>query len=355
MRYTIPAMAILLAVAASCAGSGTPPQRVHEELDAVYYWKTVFHLDSADRSFIERHDVRRVYLRMFDVSENAHASAIYEKTVPNASVRIDDSDYWMLKDSLPGKEFVPVVYITLDALQAMKGHENVLATNIVTRVRNMCRYNALPNVRELQLDCDWTASTETSFFNLCDSVKRSIAKLKLPWRLSSTIRLHQLSRKAPPVDNGVLMVYNTGSFSNPDAANSIIDVKDVEPYLKHLSAYPLHLDVAYPTYSWQLLFRKRRFVGLMNGLKLKDTARFSRRGENVYVARCEIPYNNRIILPGDMVREETSAYKDIAKVKSLIEKRLSGRRHSNILYHLDSENLSKYTSDEIDDILSIGR
>lgn len=356
MKYPIPAFLILLMVAASCAGPSTPPPSPEQgETASVYYWKTVFRLDSAARSFIGRHGIHRVYLRMFDVSENKYAASEDEAAVPDASVRVDGPEYDLLKDSLSYMEFVPVVYVTLDALKAMRGNEGILARNIVTRVSNMCAYDGLPNVGELQLDCDWTASTESSFFALCDSARRSIEALRLPWRLSSTIRLHQLSGKVPPVDKGVLMVYNTGNFNDPDAANSIISVADVKPYLRHLDGYALHLDVAYPTYSWQLLFRRRQFIGLLGGLDLNDTSRFVRTGENVYAARRDIPYSDRVIRAGDMVRAETSPYTDISAVKALIEERLAGRPHSNILYHLDSDNLSKYTPDEIDDILSSRR
>lgn len=351
MKYPVPLLAILLMIVASC--SKTQPTPIHKELNSVYYWKTVFNLDTADIAFIKKHDIDRIYLRMFDVSEDTYAHAIEEKTVPNATVRIDDLYYHLLEDSLSNTEFVPVVYVTLNALIAMKRHEGVLAQNIVTRVRNMCEYNRIPNVTELQLDCDWTKSTEKSYFALCDSARRCIANLQLPWRLSSTIRLHQLSSDAPPVENGVLMVYNTGSFNDPDAANSIIDAKDVEPYLKHLSNYQLHLDVAYPTFSWQLLFRKRRFIGLLNRLNLTDTTRFSPRGGNIFVAKCDIPYADRLILQGDIVRQETSEFKDILNVKRMIDIKLSNRDHSNILYHLDSKNLSKYSDDEINKILSV--
>lgn len=350
MKYLTPFMIIIPIIVASCSGS--LPQ-VHKELNSVYYWKTVFLLDSADIEFIKRHDIGRIYLRMFDVSEDKYAATIEEATVPNASIRIDYPDNCLLKNSLSHIEFVPVVYVTLNALKAMNGHEGVLARNIVTRVRNMYEYNSIPNVNELQLDCDWTQSTEKSYFTLCDSVKQSIADLQLSWRLSSTIRLHQLSSNVPPVDNGVLMVYNTGSFNDPDAVNSIIDAKDVEPYLKHLSSYPLHLDVAYPTYSWQLLFRKRQFIGLLNGLNLTDTTQFSPRGGNAYIARRDIPYNDRLIFKSDIVRQETSEFEDISLIKYLIDRELPDCNHSNILYHLDSKNLSKYSDYEIDNILSI--
>ena len=237
----------------------------------------------------------------------------------------------------------------------MADHEEILATNIVTRVSNMCSYYRIPNVAEMQLDCDWTASTQDSFFRLCDSVKSVIGNMDLPWQLSATIRLHQLSGKVPPVDRGVLMVYNTGSFNDPDADNSIIDARDVEPYLKHLADYPLHLDVAYPTYSWQLLFRRRQFVGLLNSLDLTDSTKFSHPHTNRYIATEEIPYTDIIIRPGDMIRSEVADYTDIVRVKELIDRRLADKPHSNILYHLDSSNLSNYTSDEISNILSADR
>lgn len=342
-------------LAISCSRDVTTSGPCHEEMPSVYYWRTVLDHDPQEYSFIRTHGIGRIYLRMFDVVADSHAMTDDERTVPNASVRIDTRTYSFMKDSMADMEFVPVVFITVDALKAMKGRESVLAANIVQRVKNMASYNSLPNVRELQLDCDWTRSMEESFFALCDSVKGSIRRHQLPWRLSSTIRLHQLARRVPPVDSGVLMVYNTGSFSDPDAANSIIDVKDVAPYMRYLSSYRLHLDVAYPTYSWQLLFRKRQFVGLLNGLNLADTTRFTCKIEHIYVVRRDMPYNSIILREGDMIRQERSEFADIARVRAMIEERLAGRAHSNILYHLDSNNLVKYSSDEIDHILSTVR
>ena len=167
MRHTILIITIMV-LALSCTRGAAPAvsidRPVHEELNSAYYWRTVLHLDSADRAFMSGHDIGRVYLRMFDVSKDAYAVTIENRAVPNASVRISDEDYDLLRDSLGSLEFVPVVYITLDALKAMKDYEGLLASNIVTRVRNMCQYNGLPNVGELQLDCDWTPATEYSFF-----------------------------------------------------------------------------------------------------------------------------------------------------------------------------------------------
>ena len=41
--------------------------------NAIYYWKTVFRLTEYDRQFLQKHHIRKIYLRMFDVDrvENA--------------------------------------------------------------------------------------------------------------------------------------------------------------------------------------------------------------------------------------------------------------------------------------------
>ncbi|MDE6714872.1 MAG: hypothetical protein K2J74_00125 [Muribaculaceae bacterium] len=359
MKHLILAMAIIM-IATSCNSSDHyEPQSssadtcVVELGNGVYYWKTVFNLDNAESAFISQHNIRRMYIRMFDVVENITPTYINDRTIPNASLKVNYTNYELLHDSL-GCQYIPVVYITLNALKAMKDHESALAENIVSRVENMCVYNGMQNVEELQLDCDWTTSTESSFFKLCNEIKTVIYEMKLPWALSSTIRLHQLSRKAPPVDKGVLMVYNTGNFNDVNTQNSILNINDVAPYIKNLSSYPLHLDVAYPNYSWQLLYHLKKFAGLMNGVDVNDTTQFKQINENSYIATREGAYNNRLIYPDDIIRVETSVPEEVFNVKTEIEKKLKGKPHFNIIYHLDSKNLSKYTANEIDSIYSTG-
>ena len=318
-------------------------------VNSVYYWKTTFAPDSADMAFIRTHDIGRIYLRMFDVIADPY-DANENAAVPNASLVVDCNNFYNIKRNLSEMEFTPVVYITLDGLKAMKDNEDVFAAQIVKRVANMCSYNELPNVQEMQLDCDWTPSTEKQFFELCRAVREELQKMEEPWRLSSTIRLHQLSGKVPPVDYGVLMVYNTGNFDDPDAANSILHPDDVEPYLRHLTSYALPLDVAYPTYSWQLIFQHRKFRGLADGLNLEDTTLFKFDSPNNYIALQDIPYRKTIIRRGSSIRQEDSEYEHITRVKAAIDERMTQRPHSNIIYHLDSKNLSKYSSNEIFDI-----
>ncbi len=347
-------LAVGLSCLCSCRKSCESMSYLHEETNALYYWKTALDPGSADYAFLRRHNVGRIYLRMFDVVAERQDTHYWqsELIVPNASLKVSDEAYRNLEDSLAAVAVTPVVYVTLDALKRAKGQEGSLAMNIVKRVRNMCSYNSIPNVEGLQLDCDWTESTESSFFQLCDSVRIAAASFGLAWQLSSTIRLHQLACQAPPVDYGVLMVYNTGNFKDPDAENSILSLGDVEPYLKHLEDYDLHLDVAYPAYTWQLLFRNRQFAGLLRDVDVTDSTRFALGGPKRYMAREDVPQSNNIIRKGDIVRIESSSPDEILAVKAAIEERLGERPHSNIIYHFDLNNLLKYSSDEIDNIFA---
>lgn len=311
---------------------------------AVYYWKTTFKPDSADINFMQRHDVDRIYLRLFDVDEE------FNNYKPVATLSFPDSI--PVPASLDSTEFVPTVFITVDALRLSESKSKDLANKIVERVKNMCSYNSIPNVSELQLDCDWTESTDKLYFALCDSVKSCMRRHGLDWKLSSTIRLHQLAQTPPPVDSGVLMLYNTGNYDDFSADNSILSADDVRPYMKHLAQYPLPLDIAYPVYSWQLLFRDKQFVGLINGVDVADTTKFKRIDNTRFQAKGLVALDRITLHAGDIIRREYSEIATILEVKQMIERELKGRAHRNIIYHLDSKKLSNYTDNEISQIFA---
>lgn len=310
----------------------------HTETNAIYFWKTVCTLNSADRKFLDDNNIQRAYVRFFDIVPDTSPLAV-EEIIPNASLQ--------MKDSLPVSEIVPTIFITQDALNRMDGKYNIWADKIVTRVRAMCSYNELPEPEEIQLDCDWTEDSQNNFFELCREVKECLTQQDPTALLSATIRLHQLSQEAPPVDYGVLMLYNTGSFRNISEKNSILSKETVEPYLKNLPSYPLHLDIAYPTYSWQLLFHNNQFVGIIRQeLSENDEALQNIDGSHVKVVK-DVLIGDLHLKTGDVIRVERSDFNTIKEVKDLVDKLLQSKPHSNIIYHLDSKNLSNYTEDEI--------
>ena len=329
----------------------------HEPANAVYYWKTVFSLSSGEQEFIRENHIKRIYVRFFDVIVEDTDLNGEEEIVPNATVKFQTNQ-------IPVKEIIPTVYITLDALKAMKGKESHWAMTIARRIANMCSYNEIRQVGEVQLDCDWTKSTQDSYFVLCTQLANAFNDIITEddsWKdvftaspkISTTIRLHQLAMPAPPVDCGVLMVYNTGSFKNPSAENSIISYDEVKPYLKKRNVYPLPLDVAYPTYSWGLLYRKGKFSGILREIENieNDTTAFDREKNN-YAAKKDLLFGNILVHKGNTIRIEKSDFTEVMKVKNLIEPYIINYSpdYSIILYHLDSLNLSKYSGNEISKI-----
>ena len=288
--------------------------------NGIYYWKTVFELNEYERDFLKEHQVKRLYLRFFDVvpADNSAPSnyPISYEAIPNATLSF--------REPMPeGVEIVPVVYITIDALRLIISSFSDYTTLITSRILNMADFHDLGNIKEVQLDCDWTQRTQEGYFALCQAMKQKLEPYGI--ELSCTIRLWQLACACPPVDRGVLMLYNTGNIPNPNTQNAILDLNDVKTYLKN-KAYGLPLDFAYPTYSWHVWFRDGNYMGLFH----------------------EQPKNNTLIQANDVVRHECVSFDELRELDSLVHSRIpEADSASIILYHLDSANLSNFTTDEI--------
>lgn len=287
--------------------------------NAIYYWRTVFSLNADEKAFLHRHNISRLYLRMFDVAVKEDYLKTGFDIVPIATTRFCDT-------IPPDVEIIPVVYLTIDALREMAGREQKYATNIVERVMAMCSYNECGTISEMQLDCDWTSTTQYIYNALCEQIKTLLSERGISF--SITIRLHQLRDVAPPADKGVLMLYNTGAIKNYDTYNSILDYKDVRPYLTKSVNYPIPLDYAYPTFGWGVKFRNKEFVAIVSNPDAEKLA------------------------PGESIRRERPAVKDILTIKALTEGCLGKPAGGNILYHLDSTQLKNYSEDEINKIFA---
>jgi len=288
---------VLLSLAAfsSCSRRGGVESLPVE--NAVYYWRTSWHLDSAETAFLSSHGVDRVFCRYFDVVMSDG------EPMPNATIRFGDAPV------VPaGVELVPTVYITEDCMRrAPQGGWPSLAERIVGRIVQMNVTHDLPPSREVQMDCDYTLRSRQTYYDFLAHVRSEAAKHGM--RLSATIRLHQLSMAAPPADYGVLMVYNTGDPRNFAERNPILDIRDVQPYLRSLAAYPLPLAAAYPVYRWQ-----RNIAG---------------------------------------VRVEHSVEADdILAVKALTEKERPDMGNTIIIFSLDRENIERYDNDTFSKIFS---
>ena len=230
-------------------------------INSAYYWSTIFQLDSTQRQFIADNNIRRLYIRFFDVLArrldnplSAHGDTRSVMAKPNAGI--------LFQQPVPEHiEVIPVVFILPDVFLNTQESDS-LHRLVLDRVIQMCETHDIHNVKELQIDCDWTPRTRQAYFlflrNLTDAAhQRGI-------NISTTIRLHQLSQEVPAVDRGVLMFYNTGDVAHPAGRNPILDMRDATPYLSHLKGYDLPLATAYPAFGWRVAYRKGALLGILH-------------------------------------------------------------------------------------------
>ena len=311
--------------------------------NAIYHWKTVFNLQEDEIAFLAAHSVKKIYVRYFDVDvENSPMNST------NAAIPIGTT---VFKSSKPSNvEIVPTVFITVKSLVSTnKEGIDDLASKIYTRVCNMADFNDMGPIREIQLDCDWTNSTQDLFYSLCEKMVH-LAHADSVF-VSSTIRLHQLKMDPPPVDQGVLMVYNTGALRETGTKNSILDYDDVKTYLSGKSIrYGLPLDFAFPTYGWGVLFRNGVYNGILHKTDFSDETRYKKGKEGTFVVKKDHVLEGRSLWKGDVIRMEYPTADEVKKVAELVVSSVQDSTHSVILYHLDANNLLKYTDDEISSI-----
>ena len=310
----------------------------------IYFWKTKFNLNDYELDFLKKHDITRLYVKFFDVALDNQSSDDTLSIVPIATTRFESG----FPEDI---EVVPTVYITYEALAHLKS-KNIkdiesYTQRILTRISAMISYHEIKNVKEVQFDCDWTSSTSYIYDRICRYAKR---ELNQQGRLFSiTLRLHQMKLSKyyfPSADRGVLMLYNTGSFKNPNATNSILTYNDAAPYIrKHEVPFPV--DYAYPTYSWNLLFRDNEFKCIVRDIDLTDSLLFQKSDYNKYTVQKDIVLGELSLKKGDMIRHENSEFKEIERVKSDLSRRHDMKNSRQLIYHLDSANLSKFSDDEI--------
>ena len=127
MKLLHPIGLVLIATSVLIAGCTRQNKTTAEfaKHNSVYYWKTTFAPDSAERAFLAEHDIDRIYLHMFDVAVEPDYETGGSEVVPIATTRFEAR----VPDEI---EIVPVAYITLDALRAMAGKERKFAPSSST-------------------------------------------------------------------------------------------------------------------------------------------------------------------------------------------------------------------------------
>ncbi len=306
MRIRLWTIIIATVFLASCQGnrsSGT-------KRNSAYYWSTTWENDSALQEFLTNQHVERIYLRFFDVVVTEEDKQV----MPNATVRF-------ATPVAQGVEIVPTVFIVNDCFH----HDTSdLDEKLLGRILQMCETHDVMGVHEIQIDCDWTGRTRKAYFDFLQRlVDRAHAK---GITISTTIRLHQLADAAPPVDRGVLMMYNTGDLKDL-SHNPILEEDAVKPYLKHISSYSLPLSTAYPIFEWQLLVHGNHLVGIMYG------------------------DDEQSRLPGDTVIMREASPATVTKVRDAVTRLRPDANDEIIIFDISKNNVQRFNKYHYEKIL----
>lgn len=183
-------MCLLLALSTCICLISCSQDKTTETIRSAYYWSTTWQMDSSKKNFIQKHHIKRLYVRFFDVVRDADG-----EIMPNATLQFDTADEKRTteekeKESLmpKGMEIIPVVYIVNDCFKAntktnpissdksgRKSSDETprqLADKILNRILQMNEANDIENVKEIQIDCDWTASTQEAYFKFLHFLRR---------------------------------------------------------------------------------------------------------------------------------------------------------------------------------------
>lgn len=324
---------LLLFLLFSCSKSEKP-------VISFYYWKTVFKFSQIEKEVLEDNNVQKLYVRYFDIGLHPESKI----PIPISPVRFDENpkDY----------QIVPVVFIQNKVMLKPNLNVDDLAQKTLDFIEQINSKNKIISP-EIQIDCDWTLDSKSNYLEFVKSFKKLWKK-----KLSATIRLHQVKyfkkTKIPNVDSGVLMYYNMGSIA-PDSLNSIYDQKVAKRYLESLKKYPLHLDFAFPVYSWGVHIRDNKVIGLRSKINIKELRQNSNfeKVSRIFFRAKHSNYNNGVFYEeNDLLKIEEITTEDLKEMAEDLQDNLVEKPNEIIFYDLDEFNLNNYEKNTFKQIIS---
>ena len=239
---------------------------------------------SWENSFEEQNINEKLYIKVLDI---------------NFSTKLE-----LLKTNIkePPKNFIPVIYITNET---MKNVDYSLVSKAILETLKNYKFD------EIQIDCDWSLSTRSNYFNLLEDLKEKLNK-----KISATIRLHQIKYYTktgiPNVDYGVLMYYNMSNITDINTKNSILDNDIAKKYHYNFENYKLKLKLALPLYSQAIQFRENKALSIFEGVEKKDfDSNFTEISPNLYKVLNSRYFKGRYIYKDDVFRFEDVKKEDL--------------------------------------------
>lgn len=296
-----------------------------------YYWRSKLNLTKNEQQILNNCKVPNFYTRFFDVIKQN------DQFLEVGVISID-------KDFSINKKIVPVIFITNETWFNIKPNEiKLLAYHINDHINRIKSNHKLDLANEIQIDSDWTTSTKADYFKFLTTLKKVSKK-----NVTCTLRLHQVKDKLqtgiPPVDRMYLMCYATSSPLEKQVQNSILDVKTLKSYLKHIDDYPVKLDVALPIYSWGIVTNhvgKKKLINALTAEELMQNKNFRKINENNFEVLKDDFYFGMYLNKGFKIKVEEIPEKDILESINFINEKLD-YKPLLIYYHLDERFTKNY-------------
>jgi len=245
---------------------------------------------------------------------------------------------------------VPTVYIRNEVfLKCTRGSIDTLADNVNFLINKYVADSyrwAHEEIDEYQMDCDWTPGTKDNYFYFLKKLK-ALSKKKL----SCTLRLYPYKYPdkmgVPPVDNAMLMCYNLVNPLENHSKNSILDINELRLYLT-AKKYPVKLNVALPAYSWMQVYQNNKFVKVIY-TDTKQVKRILKPEKPLwYTVTKDSVINQFYLRAGDRIKVEEVTANDIDRAIYEIKRGVALDKNITVsLFHLDEQQLSRYTNEEL--------
>ncbi|MEY4937602.1 MAG: hypothetical protein RIS64_3961 [Bacteroidota bacterium] len=331
-------IALLVAVGALYFSQKRTPRNIYRSF---YYWKQVPSTinETFDSTQLNALKLKRMYIKFFDIDwrlgDGAYPRESFARNLDSLTMPI---------------EVVPVVYIMNHVFQKADSTSlNRLTQKLVEKIG--VKYP------EIQLDCDWSGSTRDKYFNWLRQLRAALPKTVL---LSATIRLHQIKDKVkmgvPPVDRGLLMMYNFLNPSDFNERNSIFEAAEAKKYLKNNAQYPLPLDVALPLFRWGIVYRSHKYFHLFNNLnsKVADSLLFLTKKGRFYEVNADTVFRNTYLRYGDKIKIEAIQDADLMDCARLAAPLVKKTNDLHISYfHYENDLITTFKPETYEQVFQI--
>ena len=310
----------------------------------IYYWKSSEDsFDSTEINAVKTLEVKKMYVKYFEVE---YDNVFGARPTSKSPINFRYADNAAILQAI---EIIPVVFIKNEVLKNTAPADiDSLAGNILfladKRYKEQMLYNE--GFAELQIDCDWTASTKDKYFALLKYLKKASGKT-----ISCTLRMYPYKYPelmgVPPVDKVTLMCYNLNNPLEHENKNSILDVAELKKYLDTKKQYPLHLDIVLPINSWMLCFKNNQFAGVLHNREIINNIAIPVK-PLWYVVTRDTLVDDMFIRQGDMIKYEEAKEEELQAVARLLKSKLNLEKKTTIsFFHLDKTSLNKYSHETL--------